>query len=84
EPTGGAVDVRTELDVREKQFNTQAAVAIQTLRQGGSIRMSDSVRVLQDLNIIDPEAKPEEVEDELRNETIDLSRVPNEAIEIEE
>lgn len=46
--------------------------------------MSDSVRVLQDLNIIDPEAKPEEVEDELRNETIDLSRVPNEAIEIEE
>ncbi|MGM7758883.1 DUF4055 domain-containing protein [Yersinia enterocolitica] len=84
EPTGGAVDVRTELDVREKQFNTQAAVAIQTLRQGGSIRMSDSVRVLQDLNIIDPEAKPEEVEDELRNETIDLSRVPNEAIEVEE
>ncbi|MBW5835890.1 hypothetical protein [Yersinia enterocolitica] len=79
-----AVDVRTELDVREKQFNTQAAVTIQTLRQGGSIRMSDSVRVLQDLNIIDPEAKPEEVEDELRNETIDLSRVPNEAIKVEE
>ena len=84
EQTGGSVDVRTELDVSEKQFNTQAAVAIQTLRQGGSIRMSDSIRALQALSIINPDVKPEEVEDELRNETLELSRAPNEVIEVEE
>lgn len=64
---GGNVDVRTELDVSEQQFNAPAALAIQALRQGGDIRPIDAVVALQALKIIDPDTKPEVVIDELRN-----------------
>ncbi|EFP3678731.1 DUF4055 domain-containing protein [Salmonella enterica] len=64
---GGNVDVRTELDVAGKSFSAQDALAIQALRQGGDIRRIDAIRALQSLGLIDPDARPEDVEDELRN-----------------
>lgn len=65
---GGNVDVRTELDVSEQSINAPAALAVQSLRQGGDIRRIDAVRALQSLKIIDPDAKPEEIIDELNNQ----------------
>jgi hypothetical protein len=65
---GGNVDVRTEVEVAEKTFNSQAALAVQALRQGGDIRQVDAVRALQSLNLIDPDAKPDIVIDELNNQ----------------
>ncbi|MHB4012983.1 DUF4055 domain-containing protein, partial [Klebsiella pneumoniae] len=66
EKEGGNVDVRTELDVSAQTFDSAAATAVQSLRQGGDIRQVDAVRVLQALKFIDPDAKPEEIIDELR------------------
>ncbi|UIW10298.1 protein of unknown function DUF4055 [Flyfo siphovirus Tbat2_3] len=73
EETGGNVDVRTELEVSAKTFDSSAAIAIQSLRQGGDIRQIDAVRALQALKFIDPDAKPEEVIDELRNQAPTLT-----------
>ena len=73
EKEGGNVDVRTELDVSAKTFDAAAATAVQSLRQGGDIRQVDAVRVLQALKFIDPDAKPEEVIDELRNQQVTLA-----------
>lgn len=67
EATGGNVDVRTELEVSAKTFDSSAALAIQSLRQGGDIRKVDAVRALQALKFIDPDAKPDDVIDELNN-----------------
>ncbi|OCQ53572.1 hypothetical protein Ppb6_01198 [Photorhabdus australis subsp. thailandensis] len=64
---GGNVDVRTELETSEQVFNPQAALAIQSLRQGGDIRRIDAIRALQSLKIIDPDADAESVLDELNN-----------------
>ncbi|AYZ15685.1 MULTISPECIES: DUF4055 domain-containing protein [Klebsiella] len=72
ESEGGNVDVRTELDVSAQTFDSAAATAVQSLRQGGDIRQFDAVRVLQALKFIDPDAKPEEVIDELRNQQVTL------------
>jgi len=66
---GGNVDVRTELETSEQAFNSTAAIAIQSLRQGGDIRPVDAVRALQNLRIIDPDVKPEDVVTELNNLT---------------
>lgn len=71
-PDGGNVDVRTELEVAEQNINAPAALAVQQLRQGGDIRRVDAVRALQSLNLIDPDAKPEAVIDELINQAPDL------------
>ncbi|MEI7177121.1 DUF4055 domain-containing protein [Pectobacterium carotovorum] len=73
ETDGGNVDVRTEIDVAEQSFNSQSALAIQSLRQGGDIRQVDAVRALQALNIIDPDVKPEVVIDELNNPPVTLA-----------
>ncbi|OUH40283.1 hypothetical protein AZ019_001178 [Klebsiella pneumoniae] len=73
EKEGGNVDVRTELDVSAQTFDSAAATAVQSLRQGGDIRQVDAVRVLQALKFIDPDAKPEEVIDELRNQQVTLA-----------
>lgn len=73
EKEGGNVDVRTELDVSAQTFDAAAATAVQSLRQGGDIRQVDAVRVLQSLKFIDPDAKPEEVIDELRNQQVTLA-----------
>ncbi|HBW9953523.1 TPA: DUF4055 domain-containing protein, partial [Klebsiella pneumoniae] len=73
EKEGGNVDVRTELDVSSQTFDSAAATAVQALRQGGDIRQVDAVRVLQALKFIDPDAKPEEVIDELRNQQVTLA-----------
>lgn len=73
EKEGGNVDVRTELDVSAQTFDAAAATAVQSLRQGGDIRQVDAVRVLQALKFIDPDAKPEEVIDELRNQQVTLA-----------
>ncbi|EKN3726508.1 DUF4055 domain-containing protein [Yersinia enterocolitica] len=67
EQDGGSVDIRTELETAEQAFNATSALAIQALRQGGGIRPIDAVRALQVLKIIDPDAKPDEVLDELNN-----------------
>ncbi|PRD13984.1 DUF4055 domain-containing protein [Pantoea coffeiphila] len=66
---GGNVDVRTELDTAEQTLNAPAVLAIQSLRQGGDIRPVDAVRALQNLRVIDPDAKPEDVVTELNNLT---------------
>ncbi|MFH8134206.1 DUF4055 domain-containing protein [Pantoea osteomyelitidis] len=71
--SGGNVDVRTELDVAEQTFDASAAQAIQSLRQGGDIRRIDAVRALQKLKIIDPDAKAEDVIDELLNPSPDMT-----------
>lgn len=73
ENDGGSVDVRTELDVVAKTFDPKAALAVLELYQGGSIRQIDAVRVLQQLGYIDPDAKPDEVIDELNNLQVRLS-----------
>ncbi|MFJ2973467.1 DUF4055 domain-containing protein [Kluyvera sp. NPDC087067] len=65
ESEGGNVDVRTELDVESKEFNPPAAMAIQSLRQGGDLRRIDAIKALQKLNLIDADADPEKVLDEL-------------------
>ncbi|KER01526.1 DUF4055 domain-containing protein [Photorhabdus temperata] len=66
-PTGGNVDVRTELETSGQIFNPQAVLAIQSLRQGGDIRRIDAIRALQSLKIIDPDTDVESVLDELNN-----------------
>jgi len=73
ERDGGNVDVRTELDVADQSFNAPSALAIQSLRQGGDIRPIDAVRAYQRLKIIDPDATPENVLDELQNLPVVLS-----------
>lgn len=73
ERDGGNVDVRTELDVADQSFNAPSALAIQSLRQGGDIRPIDAVRAYQRLKIIDPDATPEKVLDELQNLPVVLS-----------
>lgn len=72
ESEGGNVDVRTELDVESKEFNPPAALAIQSLRQGGDLRRIDAIRGLQKLNLIDADADPEKVLDELLAESSSL------------
>ncbi|ATM21079.1 DUF4055 domain-containing protein [Raoultella ornithinolytica] len=79
EKEGGNVDVRTELDVSAQTFDATAATAVQSLRQGGDIRQVDAVRVLQALKFIDPDANPEEVIDELRNQQVTLASGLNNA-----
>ncbi|WP_392586864.1 DUF4055 domain-containing protein [Serratia ureilytica] len=71
-PSGGNVDVRTELETETKSVDAQSALAIQSLRQGGDIRFIDAVRAYQRLRIIDPDANPEEVMDVLINRPPDL------------
>lgn len=73
ESDGGNVDVRTELDVTAQTFDSSAAMAVQSLRQGGDIRQVDAVRVLQALKFIDPDAKPDDVIDELNNPPVTLT-----------
>lgn len=72
ESEGGNVDVRTELDVESKEFNPPAALAIQSLRQGGDLRRIDAIRGLQKLNLIDADADPDKVLDELLAESSSL------------
>ncbi|MDE8807678.1 DUF4055 domain-containing protein, partial [Citrobacter freundii] len=72
EKEGGNVDVRTELDVESKEFNPPAALAIQSLRQGGDLRHIDAIKSLQKLNLIDADADPEKVLDELLAESSSL------------
>ncbi|HBB6886667.1 TPA: DUF4055 domain-containing protein [Citrobacter freundii] len=76
ESEGGNVDVRTELDVESKEFNPPAALAIQSLRQGGDIRRVDAIKSLQKLNIIDADADPEKVLSELLSESASLTETP--------
>jgi hypothetical protein len=71
--SGGNVDVRTELDTAATVFSPPAVLAIQSLRQGGDIRRVDAIRSLQRLNIIDPDADPDKVLDELINEAPTLT-----------
>ena len=73
ESEGGNVDVRTELDVESKEFNPSAALAIQSLRQGGDIRRVDAIKSLQKLNIIDADADPDVVLNELLAESASLT-----------
>lgn len=73
ESEGGNVDVRTELDVESKEFNPPAALAIQSLRQGGDIRRVDAIKSLQKLNIIDADADPDVVLNELLAESASLT-----------
>lgn len=73
ESEGGNVDVRTELDVESKEFNPPAALAIQSLRQGGDIRRVDAIKSLQKLNIIDADADPDVVLSELLTESASLT-----------
>ncbi|MFU0930335.1 DUF4055 domain-containing protein [Kluyvera cryocrescens] len=72
EKEGGNVDVRTELDVESKEFNPPAALAIQSLRQGGDLRRIDAIKALQKLNLIDADADPDKVLDELLAESSSL------------
>lgn len=76
ESEGGNVDVRTELDVESKEFNPPAALAIQSLRQGGDIRRVDAIKSLQKLNIIDADADPNVVLSELLTESASLTEPP--------
>lgn len=76
EKDGGSVDVRTELDVESKEFNPPAALAIQSLRQGGDIRRVDAIKSLQKLNIIDADADPDVVLNELLAESASLTEPP--------
>ncbi|NBC97896.1 DUF4055 domain-containing protein [Atlantibacter hermannii] len=76
EKDGGSVDVRTELDVESKEFNPPAALAIQSLRQGGDIRRVDAIKSLQKLNIIDADADPDVVLSELLAESASLTETP--------
>jgi hypothetical protein len=76
EKEGGNVDVRTELDVESKEFNPPAALAIQSLRQGGDLRRIDAIQALQKLNLIDADADPEKVLDELLAESASLTEPP--------
>lgn len=73
ESDGGNVDVRTELDVSAQTYDATGALAVQALRQGGDIRQVDAVRVLQAMKFIDPDAKPEEVIDELKNPPVTMT-----------
>ncbi|WP_342221049.1 DUF4055 domain-containing protein [Candidatus Fukatsuia endosymbiont of Tuberolachnus salignus] len=72
EKDGGKVDIRTELETTQQAFNAPAALAIQALRQGGDIRQVDAIRALQALNLIDADANPETLCDELNNLPPDL------------
>lgn len=81
EATGGKVDVRTELDVSAQTYDATGALAVQSLRQGGDIRQVDAVRALQAMKFIDPDAKPEEVIDELKNQDPTLTGGNNGNIE---
>jgi len=73
ESDGGNVDVRTELEVSSQTFDATAALAVQSLRQGGDIRQVDAVRALQALKFIDPDADTEVVIDELNNPSVTLT-----------
>lgn len=73
ESDGGNVDVRTELEVSSQTFDATAALAVQSLRQGGDIRKVDAVRALQALKFIDPDADTEVVIDELNNPSVTLT-----------
>ncbi|MGQ7118316.1 DUF4055 domain-containing protein, partial [Escherichia sp. HC-CC4] len=72
---GGNVDVRTELDVSAQVFDSSSALAVQSLRQGGDIRQIDAVRVLQALKFIDQDSRPEDVIDELKNQSVMLMEI---------
>ncbi|WP_039029278.1 DUF4055 domain-containing protein [Leclercia adecarboxylata] len=76
EKDGGSVDVRTELDVESKEFNPPAALAIQSLRQGGDLRRVDAIKALQKLNLIDADADPDVVLSELLAESATLTEPP--------
>lgn len=69
------MDVRTELDVSAQVFDSSSALAVQSLRQGGDIRQIDAVRVLQALKFIDQDSRPEEVIDELKNQSVMLMEI---------
>ncbi|GAL60375.1 hypothetical protein EV102420_37_00140 [Pseudescherichia vulneris NBRC 102420] len=73
EKDGGNVDVRTELDVESKEFNPPAALAIQSLRQGGDLRRIDAIKALQKLSLIDADADPDVVLSELLAESASLT-----------
>ena len=45
------------------------------LRQGGDIRQIDAVRVLQALKFIDQDSRPEDVIDELKNQSVMLMEI---------
>lgn len=75
ESCGGNVDVRTELDVSAQVFDSSSALAVQSLRQGGDIRQIDAVRVLQALKFIDQDSRPEDVIDELKNQSVMLMEI---------
>ena len=75
ESCGGNVDVRTELDVSAQVFDSSSALAVQSLRQGGDIRQIDAIRVLQALKFIDQDSRPEEVIDELKNQSVMLMEI---------
>ena len=76
EKDGGSVDVRTELEVESKEFNPPAALAIQSLRQGGDLRRIDAIKALQKLNLIDGDADPDVVLSELLAESASLTEPP--------
>ena len=73
ESDGGNVDVRTELGVSAQTYDATGAIAVQSLRQGGDIRQIDAVRALQAMKFIDPDAKPEDVIDELNNPPVTMT-----------
>lgn len=80
EQEGGNVDVRTELDVESKEFNPPAALAIQSLRQGGDLRRIDAIKALQKLSLIDADADPDKVLNELLAESASLTEPPLEEV----
>lgn len=80
EEEGGNVDVRTELDVESKEFNPPAALAIQSLRQGGDLRRIDAIKALQKLSLIDADADPDKVLNELLAESASLTEPPPEEV----
>ncbi|HDR2380126.1 TPA: DUF4055 domain-containing protein [Enterobacter kobei] len=80
EQEGGNVDVRTELDVESKEFNPPAALAIQSLRQGGDLRRIDAIKALQKLSLIDADADPDKVLNELLAESASLTEPPPEEV----
>lgn len=64
---GGNVDVVTEVELARKTIDATGALAIQSLRQSGDIRDIDAVVAYQRLGLIDPDIKPEDVIQELRD-----------------
>ena len=67
EKSGGNVDVITEVELARKSIDATGALAVQSLRLSGDIRNTDAVIAYQRLGLIDADAKPEDVIQELND-----------------